>query len=96
MREPKRSVSIQHKEQNRLITFYQRVISPIDGDRCPMEPSCSAYGAQAISGHGLIRGGLMTADRLIRCGFDLSRYPKVWQGRQQRFLDPVPQRFLRD
>jgi putative component of membrane protein insertase Oxa1/YidC/SpoIIIJ protein YidD len=30
-------------------------------------PSCSEYGILAIKGHGILKGGLMTIDRLTRC-----------------------------
>lgn len=94
MKAPVRAETGTPSAQNRLITFYQKVISPIDGDRCQMEPSCSAYGAEAISRRGLIQGGLLTADRLMRCGFDLNRYPVRWHGIVRRFLDEVPERML--
>jgi putative membrane protein insertion efficiency factor len=34
---------------------------------CKYHPSCSEYGSLAIREHGLVRGGLMTAWRLLRC-----------------------------
>lgn len=34
---------------------------------CPFEPTCSAYGREAIERYGLARGGLLTAGRLLRC-----------------------------
>jgi putative component of membrane protein insertase Oxa1/YidC/SpoIIIJ protein YidD len=57
---------------------------------CPMEPSCSTYGLQALQRHGLLWGTLMAADRLHRCGHDLSWYRPVWTPRGVRYLDPVP------
>ena len=34
---------------------------------CPMSPSCSRYALQALSAHGLMRGGALTVRRLRRC-----------------------------
>ena len=72
------------------IKFYQKHISGIDGNRCPMYPSCSGYGAQAIQKHGLLLGWIMACDRLLRCGKDevrLSPHIKI-NGRELTF-DPV-------
>ncbi len=33
-----------------------------------MYPSCSVYAKQAFTKHGLIKGWIMTNDRLLRCG----------------------------
>jgi putative membrane protein insertion efficiency factor len=49
------------------IKLFQKRISPIDGPRCGFHPTCSAFGLTAINRHGAVTGGLMTADRLIRC-----------------------------
>ena len=51
----------------RLIKFYQKNISPLKRTKCPYCPSCSAYGLEAIQKHGAIKGGALTAWRLIRC-----------------------------
>jgi len=67
-----------------LIKFYQRTLSFDHGllkifyphGFCRFTPSCSQYGIEALSKHGLIRGGLMTVWRVLRCnpwnkgGFD--------------------------
>jgi putative membrane protein insertion efficiency factor len=55
------------------ITFYQKFISPADGDRCRMTPSCSAYAREAFQAHGFFLGWIMTCDRLMRCGRDETR-----------------------
>lgn len=34
---------------------------------CKYYPTCSAYASQAIRKHGLARGSLMSAWRLLRC-----------------------------
>jgi putative component of membrane protein insertase Oxa1/YidC/SpoIIIJ protein YidD len=55
-----------------------------------MEPSDSTYATESIRRHGLIRGTLHTADRLHRCGHDLSAYPLVNTARGLKYSDPAP------
>ena len=50
-----------------MIGAYQRKISPRHGPTCRFTPTCSAYGAEAIERHGALRGGWLTARRLVRC-----------------------------
>lgn len=59
-----------------LIRIYQYLISPLLGPSCRFTPSCSAYAIDALRQHGVLRGGCLTAGRLLRChpwhpgGFD--------------------------
>jgi len=50
-----------------LIRFYRYAISPMMASHCRFYPSCSAYAEQAISQHGLLRGGWLAVRRLSRC-----------------------------
>ena len=50
-----------------LIRVYQRVMSPLMGERCRYYPSCSEYAAQAISRFGILRGLVLACWRLLRC-----------------------------
>jgi putative membrane protein insertion efficiency factor len=50
-----------------LFLFYKTFISSQDLTACTFTPSCSEYGILAIKGHGILKGGLMTIDRLTRC-----------------------------
>lgn len=50
-----------------LIRLYQRTLSPIFGPVCGYYPSCSAYGVTALERHGLLRGTVLTAWRVLRC-----------------------------
>lgn len=68
------------------------IISRADGDRCPMAPTCSAYSVQAIQQHGLLKGWVMTCDRLMRCGRDELRLSdRVLINGRIRCYDPVDQ-----
>ena len=50
-----------------LIRAYQVCISPMLGPRCRFYPSCSQYASQAVSEHGVLRGGWLALKRLARC-----------------------------
>ncbi|MBI4306074.1 MAG: membrane protein insertion efficiency factor YidD [Chloroflexi bacterium] len=54
-----------------LITFlrlYKRAVSPYWPGVCRYHPSCSEYAQDAIETHGAVRGALLAAGRLARCG----------------------------
>ncbi len=51
----------------KLLRGYQLLLSPYIGWHCRFEPSCSNYAIEAISVHGVLHGGLLTAKRLLRC-----------------------------
>lgn len=59
-----------------LARLYQRTLSPLLGQRCRFEPSCSAYFIGAVEKYGAIRGSLRGIWRICRChpfhpgGFD--------------------------
>ncbi|MEW6338421.1 MAG: membrane protein insertion efficiency factor YidD [Acidobacteriota bacterium] len=36
--------------------------------RCRLEPTCSAYAAEAVRRHGALRGSLLAVRRVCRCG----------------------------
>jgi putative membrane protein insertion efficiency factor len=63
------------------IRVYQLVVSPLLGPRCRFYPSCSAYGVEALTVHGVLRGGWLATRRLLRC------HPWNPGG-----IDPVPPR----
>ena len=75
---------------NPLLSFYQHHISAVDGDRCPMHPTCSEYARQAIETHGVLAGWIMACDRLVRCGRDETRLsPKMVHGNRILTRDPL-------
>jgi hypothetical protein len=50
-----------------LVGSYQRWVSPLLPPACRYWPSCSEYARQSLHRHGLVRGGLRAAGRLLRC-----------------------------
>ena len=62
---------------------------------CPMKPSCSAYGLQALDEYGSFRGSLAIVDRLNRCGHDLFLYPHEPSSKGIYFIDPVHKEWRR-
>jgi putative component of membrane protein insertase Oxa1/YidC/SpoIIIJ protein YidD len=70
--------------------FYQNVISKQLGSNCPYHHSCSSFSKMCISRHGLIKGMLLTGDRLTRCGqFGLKdvRYASDIDKTSKRIID---------
>ena len=55
-------------------------VSRVDGTRCPMTPTCSAYSIQSFGDYGLLKGFVMTADRLIRCGGNTTEWTSLKGG----------------
>jgi len=71
------------------VRFFQRYISVVDGDRCPMYPTCSAYSLSALEKHGPMMGTFMTVDRLFHeTDPQEHRHPMMKYGRR-RFYDPL-------
>lgn len=74
-----------------MMKGYQQYISPVDGDRCPMYPTCSQYSIEAIRKHGPVLGIIMTVDRLMHEADEREFAPVKKIGNRYRFLDPVAQ-----
>lgn len=64
-----------------LLRGYKKYISPALGNNCRFLPTCSEYAMQAIQIHGVLKGGLLSLWRILRCN-PLGRYG----------YDPVPPR----
>lgn len=64
---------------------YRYCISPMLPASCRFYPSCSAYAEEALTRHGLLRGGWLAARRVCRCA--------PWH---PGGYDPVPLRTKRD
>lgn len=76
-----------------LVAFYRGPLDHLSAVRrgeCPMFPSCSEYAREAIVRHGEFVGGMMAADRLMRCGRDETRLaPRVKVDGAWRYHDPL-------
>lgn len=57
----------------KLIKLYQQSFSQVQGDVCNFIPSCSHFGYEALHQFGIIKGLLLTSDRLQRC------HPMAWK-----------------
>ncbi len=64
-----------------LIRLYRLTLSGWLGGQCRFYPSCSRYAEEAVVVHGAVRGSLLAAWRVLRCG------PFTAGG-----VDPVPPR----
>ncbi len=72
-----------------VLRFFQRYISPVDGDRCPCYPTCSQYSVEAIRKHGIGIGLVMTFDRLIHESDEVRQATLVKVYGSYRYYDPV-------
>ena len=61
------------------VAVYKAMISPLLPKACRFVPTCSEYASQALIKHGLVRGSILAARRVLRC------HP--WGGGG---IDPVP------
>ncbi|HEV3154742.1 MAG TPA: membrane protein insertion efficiency factor YidD [Candidatus Baltobacteraceae bacterium] len=50
-----------------MLRVYKRFISPLLPPACRFYPSCSEYAAAAVAKHGVLRGGMLAARRLVKC-----------------------------
>ena len=65
-----------------LVVFYQKGISPLKPPCCRFTPTCSEYAKEAFRVHGVLKGGILTVWRVMRC------HP-FYRG---TLYDPVPPR----
>jgi uncharacterized protein len=50
-----------------LLFVYQNVLSPQFSAHCLYAPSCSEFSKRSIQKYGLLKGLLLSADRVMRC-----------------------------
>ena len=63
------------------IKVYRLIISPLTASSCRFQPTCSEYALEALRKHGVLRGSLLSIQRVARCN------PFGGSG-----FDPVPDR----
>lgn len=76
-----------------MIRIYQRTLSFDHGvlkiffpyGYCRFHPTCSEYAVQAVSEHGIIKGTLLSAWRILRCNpFNQGGFDPVNKGAEER------------
>lgn len=72
-----------------IVQSYRRALGKGIRSTCPMQPSCSTYGLEAVKSHGGLVGLFHIVDRLNRCGHDTYLYPIVQVKDRLLFHDPV-------
>lgn len=74
---------------NAYLKFYQNHISPQNGNSCVFRPTCSEYARQSIAKHGLLKGIVLSTDRLTRC-HSKAFYDSGYKRTKNDFLyDPI-------
>jgi len=87
-----KDVPIIHKMGVLPIAGWQRISYNTDFFNCQFYPSCSNYGVEAVKHFGLIRGGAIASERIIRCNpfafhYHL-KYKKPFYEKDGRLDDP--------
>lgn len=80
---------IQSKESSTsdYIGIYQKYISAIRGQECPMYPSCSNFGLKSFKESSFSYAFILTSDRLLRCGHDHTNYNLTLRKNGFKYLD---------
>lgn len=50
-----------------LVRLYQVTLSPLLGNVCRFEPSCSRYTIACLTTHGALKGSWLSVRRILRC-----------------------------
>ncbi|RYZ97752.1 MAG: membrane protein insertion efficiency factor YidD, partial [Sphingobacteriaceae bacterium] len=69
------------------IGFYQKYISNIRGQNCPMYPSCSRYALAQFKQTYFLTAMIRSSERLTRCGHDLDNYAITTESGEPHYLD---------
>ena len=49
------------------LRFYKSAVSPLLPPACRYTPTCSEYAIEAVDRHGVLRGSLLAARRVLLC-----------------------------
>ncbi len=85
----KKDISVPASVMKTAVTIFSKYVSPVDGDRCFMYPTCAAYSREAFERHGFWGGILLTADRLMHEGDEKNRAPLIKVGDRLRYIDTL-------
>lgn len=71
-----------------LLKIWSNYISPVDGPRCSLRPTCAQYAKEAINKYGPVKGSILASERLQRCHscINIDIYPRTAEG---YLADPV-------
>ncbi|WP_084644026.1 MULTISPECIES: membrane protein insertion efficiency factor YidD [Ferrimonas] len=50
-----------------FIRLYQKLLSPLLGQNCRFQPTCSQYAIEAITVHGCLKGSWLALRRILKC-----------------------------
>ena len=50
-----------------FLRLYKLLVSPYFAGSCRFLPSCADYAREAVTGHGVARGGWLAVKRVARC-----------------------------
>ncbi|GHF90186.1 membrane protein insertion efficiency factor YidD [Thalassotalea marina] len=50
-----------------FIKAYQRWLSPLLGNNCRFNPTCSFYAIEAINRFGVVKGSWLAGKRILKC-----------------------------
>lgn len=50
-----------------LVKAYQKFISPLLGNNCRFQPTCSNYAIEAINRFGILKGCWLATKRILKC-----------------------------
>ncbi len=84
-----KSPTANHSVLQTAVHLFQKYISPVDGQRCAMYPTCSSYSLQAIRKHGPLIGVFLTVDRLYHEGDPIEQQHPINKWGYLRFYDPL-------
>ena len=91
-----KKVPITHKIGVVPISLWQRLSYNTNIFNCQFFPSCSNYGAEAISQNGILKGSVIASERITRCNpFAYSYHLKSkdpFNGKDGRLIDFIKQR----
>lgn len=63
----RRSIDVLRVVPIGMIVFYQKFISPFLMPSCRFYPSCSTYARLAFERYGILKGGILSVTRILRC-----------------------------
>jgi putative component of membrane protein insertase Oxa1/YidC/SpoIIIJ protein YidD len=86
---PREQTATDNPPLQQAVRLFQKLISPVDGPRCPMYPTCSAYSLQALHKHGSAIGAFISVDRLYREADSKEHLRPIEKWGRIRFYDPL-------